>query len=260
QESWHVYLLPKKSAEVTYKLENISTESWCFVSLIKTLLDFISLITCKHRISVLPQKLVFIRCGLIHGELAPIKAHSVKPPGIKGVKLTDVKSLFKFMDQDSIDWIEVLLEENAPQLLEDSTVEEISDEDVMIGYYVITEDPRIGFLVLLNALLDFRTGNSRLATTNDPGSDTSSLLVPVENLRHTTVRYPKLTNQHLQSETGNIQVKPPGIKGVKLTDVKSLLKFMDQDSIDWIEVLLEENAPQLLEDSTVEEISDEDVV
>ncbi|PSN41982.1 hypothetical protein C0J52_10522 [Blattella germanica] len=46
---------------------------------------------------------------------------TVKPPGIKGVKLTDVKSLFKFMDQDSIDWIEVLLEENAPQLLEDST-------------------------------------------------------------------------------------------------------------------------------------------
>ena len=63
--------------------------------------------------------------------LRNIHLDAVKPPGIKGVKLTDVKSLFKFMDQDSIDWIEVLLKENAPQLLEDSTVEEISDEDVV---------------------------------------------------------------------------------------------------------------------------------
>ena len=43
------------------------------------------------------------------------------------------------MDQDSIDWIEVLLEENAPQLLEDSTVEEISDEDVVWTRKVITQ-------------------------------------------------------------------------------------------------------------------------
>ena len=43
------------------------------------------------------------------------------------------------MDQDSIDWIEVLLEENAPQLLEDSTVQGISDEDVVWTRKVITQ-------------------------------------------------------------------------------------------------------------------------
>lgn len=63
------------------------------------------------------------------------------------------------------------------------------------------EYPRIVAFVLLDPCLDFGRGDSGLAAADHARPDAPRLLVPIQDLRHASVRHPQLSVRNKKRET-----------------------------------------------------------
>lgn len=68
--------------------------------------------------------------------------------------------------------------------------------------YLPAEDARVLPFEILDPRLDFRRSYSRFAAADHAGSDRSRFLIPVQDFRYTSVRYPQLSRYDARPDTG----------------------------------------------------------